>query len=136
MAKGEKVSNQGITSPKRQPAVTWHGLNFWSKSEHLIAEALDRRGVMYLPNCISRVGPPDYRHNQEPDFLICHNGKWGILEVDGDPYHNKTVAKDQEYDRQYQRHGVRFIQRFTALKCRENPDAVVTEFLDLLEKNG
>lgn len=136
IATGEKTTNQGITSPKRQPVERWQGLNFWSVVERMIAEALDRRGVMYLANCMARVGPPDHRHNQEPDFLICHNGKWGILEVDGTTYHNKTVAKDQEHDRQYQHHGVKSIQRFTALKCRENPDAVVAEFLDLLEKTG
>ena len=36
--------------------VLWNGLRFRSKSEVKIAEALDNAKVLYLPNCIARLG--------------------------------------------------------------------------------
>jgi hypothetical protein len=134
LAKGEKRSNQGLPIKKNDIAVVWHNLNFRSPIEKKVAEALDRAGVMYFANCMARLGPTDYRHNKEPDFLICSNGKWGILEVDGQAFH-QSAAQDAERDRQFRRHGIIVIEHFEAKKCNELPDAVVEEFLNILQQS-
>ncbi len=114
--------------------IVWNGLNFRSQSEHLIAEALERAKVMFLPNSRVRLGTVK-RGTMEPDFLICHKGKWGILEVDGEPFHPPTrTTQDHRRDRGFQNHGVKLVHHYDATECRTNPDKVVAEFLGLLEK--
>jgi hypothetical protein len=136
LAKGPKVTNQGLKRKTNDHIIVWNHLNFRSQAERKIAEALDKRGVLFLPNCVARLGPVDHRHNKEPDFLICHEGKWGVLEVDGTFYHQKTAAQDDERTRQFLRHGIRVIQRFTDERCRNEPEEVVNTFLDILKQNG
>jgi len=138
VAKGERKTNQGRqfeSEIKGTGLIVWQKLHFRSSAEQKIAEALDRREVLYLPNCAARLGPAEHRHNKEPDFLICHEGKWGILQVDGKEFHQQA-ALDHEWDRQFKRHGVRVVEHFTGLECMKDPDSVVGKFLDVLEKNG
>ena len=70
------------------------------------------------------------------DFLVCADGKWGILEVDGEPFHppSRTVA-DHDRDRVFRLHGVRVVEHFEASECFNNPDQVVAKFLELLRKS-
>jgi len=135
LLKGEKTTNQGNPSSQRKPVVVWNNLNFWSKAEKMIAEALDRAGVMYLPNCMARLGPPEHRHNKEPDFLVCCGGKWGIFEVDGKAFHQEA-AQDHERDRQFRQQGIKVIERFSGQRCLEEPDEVVQTFIRILQQNG
>ena len=73
------------------------------------------------------------RRNREPDFLICHEGRWGILQGDGEPYHPPTRAvQDHEWDRLFMRHGVQLGQHYDGAQCRDRPDEVVATFLTLL----
>lgn len=134
--KGKVASNQARqfdNNPNRRPITVWNNLRFRSKSEVAIAQALDRRGVMYFPNCAARIGPPDSRRTQEPDFLICHTGKWGILEVDSPEFH-PNPGNDAERDRQFKLFGVRVIERYQWRQCQEHADDVVAQFLALLEQ--
>ena len=139
----EIVRKQGTTNQGRSyeasesSAVQYANLRFRSYSEVCIAKALDRAGVMYFANCTARVSCGQERLNREPDFLICDSGKWGILEVDGEPFHppSRTVH-DHDRDRLFERHGVRFVQHYDASQCRQEPNKVVSEFLDLLMRNG
>ena len=78
------VQNQAVGASN---VLIRNNLRFRSRSEVQIATALDRAGVLFLPNCIARLGTLDNRQNREADFLVCYNGKWGILEVDGEPFH-------------------------------------------------
>lgn len=114
---------------------TWNNLRFRSVSEMHVAQALDRVGVLYLANCKARLGPVQSRQNREPDFLICYEGKWGILEVDGEPFHppSRTVH-DHERDRLFKQSGIRIVEHFDANKCYEQADEVVRVFLDLLKQ--
>lgn len=131
IARGKGVSNQAVQRPK----VVWNNLNFRSHSELRIAQALDRFGVLFLPNCKARLGVKP-RQNREPDFLICHNGKWGILEVDGEDFHPPSrTAQDHERDRLFQSHGILVVQHFAADECFENADGVVKKFLDILRNS-
>ncbi len=130
IARGKGVHNQAVQATR---ARVWMNLLFRSQSEIRIAQALDRAGVFFVPNCMGRVGQPAQRMNREADFLICQNAKWGILEVDGEPFHppSRTV-QDHERDRLFRTHGVRVVEHFDANRCYQNPDEVVQEFLNIL----
>jgi hypothetical protein len=133
IARGEGVSNQLAAASKFIP---WANLRFRSASEVRIAQELNRRGVMFFPNCRARLPVGKERRNLEPDFLICYEGKWGILEVDGDPFHPPSRAsEDHERDRHFRTQGVRVVERFKADECFENYDGVVSKFLDLLTRS-
>ena len=100
-----------------------------------IAEALERverPPVLFLPNCLARLGF-SYRQNREADFLICHRGKWGILEVDG-PFSHPPARKvdDDERARLFKAHGIRLVEHFDAGNCLEDADGIVRRFLYLL----
>jgi hypothetical protein len=120
--------------PRRQ----WMGLWFRSQSEVRIAEALDRANVLFAPNPSVRLGvTQDHRENPEPDFLVIANGKVGVLEVDGAPYHPPERADEHhERDRRFREHGIRVVERFSASDCYTMPEDVVTRFLRLLDLNG
>jgi hypothetical protein len=129
IARGHGVYNQAA----RDAPKSWRNLRFRSESEVRIAQALDRAGVLFLPNCMARVGAESERKNREPDFVVCAEGKWGILEVDGEPFHppSRTV-QDHERDRLFKGHGIRVVEHFDASRCFEQPDDVVRDFLRLL----
>lgn len=130
----QKVVNQG-NPIANVLTYTWNNLRFRSNSEIKIAESLDKAGILFFPNCMARLGPSGERKNKEADFLICFEGKWGILEVDGETYHS-TAAKDHERDRLFRSYGIRVIERFTSSQCYNNPVAVVKQFLAILRNNA
>ncbi len=123
-----KPSNQGINAPHE-----WNGFYFRSKTEIKIAEALDRANVLFYPNSKARLNKAEARINKESDFLVFQSGKSGILEVDGRKWH-QTAADDHERDRLFKRYGIRVIERFDAIRCWEEPDKVVQEFLEILSQ--
>jgi hypothetical protein len=129
IARGRGVHNQAV----REAPKNWRNLRFRSESEVRIAQPLDRAGVLFLPNCMARLGVESDRKNREADFLVCAAGKWGILEVDGEPFHppSRTV-QDHERDRLFRDHGIRVVEHFDASQCFEQPDDVVNRFLRLL----
>lgn len=135
IARGKGVHNQAIGIPGSIPARVWNNLRFRSESEVRIAKSLDRLGVLFLPNCKARLGNIESRCNREADFLICQDGKLGILEVDGEPFHppSRTV-QDHERDRLFRTHGILVIEHFDANECFKNPDVVVQQFLNILKK--
>jgi hypothetical protein len=134
IARGRGISNQAGSQTTQ--ILNWNNLGFRSASEIKIAKALDNAGVMFFPNCKVRLGAIGTRSNREPDFLICHNGKWGILEVDGEPFHpaSRTVA-DHERDRQFKLHGITVTEHYDATRCYNEPDAVIGEFLNILDRS-
>jgi hypothetical protein len=112
------------------------GNNFRTRAEIDIAKALEKANVLFLPLPRAAVGAGrDDRTMTEPDFVICADGKWGILEIDGSS-HDGRYAHDQERDRLIGRHGVRVIQHFTEERSRAHPGQVVAEFLEYLARNG
>jgi hypothetical protein len=131
IARGRGVNNQAVDV--RVPRI-WNNFRFRSECEVRIARALDRAGVFFLPNCKGRLGATDKRCNREADFLVCLKGKWGILEVDGEPFHppSRTV-EDHERDRLFKAHGIRVVEHYDAARCFEQADAVVSSFLKILD---
>lgn len=134
IALGKVVHNQGITI-KNQAIMIWQNLRFRSESEKRIAQALDRAGVLFLPNCLARLTTPEGRNTKEPDFVVCHQGRWGILEVDGEPFHPPTrTVEDHKRDRDFRKYGIKVVEHFDASECYQQPDKVVKDFLDTLMK--
>jgi len=132
IARGRGVHNQATDA---KASYTWQTLRFRSASEKQIAQALDEAGVFFMPNCRARLGSTDNRLIREPDFLICSDGKWGILEVDGEPFHPPTrTVDDHERDRLFRWHGIRFVEHYDATKCYNEPKKVVHEFLSMLNR--
>jgi len=135
IARGRGILNQASRIEGGELHV-WSNLRFRSRSEVQMARALDRAGVLFLPNCMGRLGQAGNRRNREADFLICTDGKWGILEVDGEPFHppSRTV-EDHERDRLFKSHGISVIEHFDATRCYQDGDGVVAEFLQLLRSS-
>jgi hypothetical protein len=114
--------------------IQWKNLSFSSVSEVKIAQALDRVGVLFFPNCRGRLTTTQGRQNRECDFLVCYEGIWGILEVDGAPYHpSSRAAEDHKRDGFFLDHGV-WVHRFDANECFNYPDDVVQRFLQRLKR--
>jgi hypothetical protein len=125
-----QANNQGINAPHK-----WNGFYFRSQPEIKIAEALDRAGVLFYPNCKARLSTSVGREGKETDFLVFYQGKCGILEVDGEPWHPPSrVVHDHERDRLFKVHGIRVVEHYDANRCSRQPDEVVREFLEILKQ--
>ena len=134
LALGRHIHNQAAGVPL-QKVVLWENLRFRSQTEAKIAQALDRAGAAFWPNCRARVGEGKRRHNLEADFLVLWDGRYGILEIDGEPWHPpERRAAEQVRDRVWQRHGVKLVQHYDSKRAYSQPDGVVQDFLKLLEK--
>lgn len=118
---------------KTYRSILWKGMIFRSKTEVKIAKALDQAGVFFLPPTKSRLNVGKSRQSREIDFLVFHDGHWGMLEVDG-PWHN--LAYDNARDELMQKSGIHRerIQRFDSDRCYHDPQGVVSEFLQKMEQ--
>ena len=134
VVEGKRPLNQGIPI-KDKPRFTWENLFFRSPVEVKIAEALDQTGVLFLPNCMARLGLPGSRASREADFLVCCEGKWGILEVNGEAFHT-SAARDHDRGRLFKMHGIKVFEPYDAKRCIYDPSKVVKEFLEILRRNG
>ncbi len=122
------------TIPIERKKIMWQNLSFSSVSEVKIAQALDRVSVLFFPNCRGRLNTTEGRRNRECDFLICYEGIWGILEVDGEPFHPASrAAEDHKRDGFFLDHGV-WVHRFDSNECFNYPDNVVQRFLQRLKR--
>src|SRR5687767_14259452 len=103
------INNQGVGWPAER---RWERLRFRSAAEVRIAQALERASVGFLPNCRARVDSCELRYTIEPDFLVLSDGRWGVLEVDGEPWHPpERAAAEHERDRAFYRHGCALVLR-------------------------
>ncbi len=125
-----EASNQALDGNSLR---VWENLRFRSECEVKIAQALDKAGTLFFPNCKGRLDTLEGRRNKEPDFLVFYEGKCGILEVDGEPWHppSRTI-QDHERDRLFKRYGI-CVEHFDASRCIEQAELVVREFLDILQ---
>ncbi|HEY7315127.1 MAG TPA: hypothetical protein VH643_37620 [Gemmataceae bacterium] len=117
---------------KTETTITHDRLRFRSRAEIAVYTELCQRQLLFFPNPAAIFGG-HARLQREPDFLLCCKGKWGILEVMGDPYH-KNAAKDHDRARFFKEVGVLCIEFFTAEMCAVNPRGVVDRFLAILEQ--
>jgi len=111
----------------------YRGMRFQSDVEIKICAAFEKSGVLFFPLPIANCAGAQ----KIPDFLVCFEGKWGVLEVDGESYHTaKSKPREDERDRWFKRHGIRVIEHYAAKVCWNEPEGVINEFLTLLRANG
>ena len=115
---------------KTEKTITHDGLRFRSRAEIAIYDELKSRKVLFFPNAAAVLGGTQLAP-REPDFLICNDGKWGILEVNG-PCHDTTAVKDHNRGRLFQLHGLLCFQCYDADRCQSDAKGVVDEFLSIL----
>jgi hypothetical protein len=135
-----KASNQGAITEKlfarsRKQPIVYQEMKFGSQSEVRIAQELESRRVLFfpLPLAVRSDTGAAYKDHREPDFLICQDGVWGILEVS---FHQpERYEKDSEKDIWFKQSGILCIQHYTAERCFNHPSEVVDEFLQLLAKH-
>ncbi|RYZ93538.1 MAG: hypothetical protein EOP06_00420 [Proteobacteria bacterium] len=129
---GKSVNNQAAGGDS--PIHFYENNRFRSVSEIKLAQELDRRKITYFPNCRARSHYNGKVGNVEPDFLIVHEGKCGIIEVDGDFFHKPDAAvKEHARDRAFRSKGL-IVERFPSKRCYETPAAVIDEFLSVLTR--
>jgi very-short-patch-repair endonuclease len=114
----------------RYREIPWHGLVLRSQSEVKIAKELDLKGVLFTAAVKLRLKTESHRQTREVDFLIFHDGHWGVLEVDG-PQHAHSQKADQWRDARLNEHGI-LVRRYPAQRCYSEPRAVIDEFLAAL----
>jgi hypothetical protein len=119
--------NQNISS--------WEKMRFRSIAEIKVAQVLEAKGLLYCPNSLTRLG--SYHRSFEVDFLVCCptrlGFKWAILEIDGYWHFPEKRAKEHERERLFEHSGIR-VFRFDAKLCEKNPEAVVSELIELMSK--
>lgn len=134
-----KGNNQAAISKKifrreGKELLTYNEVGYASQSEIRIAQELEQREMLFFPLAVGiRADTGEfYRDHREPDFLICDDGNWGILEVS---YHPDRYEKDSEKDAWFKKSGILCIQHYTAERCYREPAKVVDEFLMILAKH-
>jgi hypothetical protein len=109
-------------------------LLFRSKTEARLFDELKKRNVLVLPLPAAVLGGRGEK--REPDFLICQDGNWGVLEVMGDQYHTpQNASKDHERARAFKEYGIYFIEFYDAARCYNHTKEVVDEFLTHLARS-
>ena len=119
----------------------WGGLYLRSEAEVRIAEALDKTGILFFANARGRVGlhhtlvsDRQLTGRVEADFMVFHDGRCLILEVDGQHHEaDEQIVRDYARDRVLLRSGVPTV-RFVARDCLERPQEVVAEVLSILTR--
>jgi hypothetical protein len=130
---GRGPVNQG-TVPGVAPAkfVTTDGLRYRSKSEIKVADELRRREVIFFPLPGVVIAGARVR---EPDFLVLHAGRAGVLEIHGAPYHPASRAsEDHAKSMPYRFAGAEHLI-VDASEAYNTPERVVDKLLRLLEGN-
>lgn len=119
-----------------QAALEHDGLRFRSRAEIQIYDALKRRHVLFFPNAAAVLGGRAGEDKKEPDFLVCLDGKWGLLEVMGEAFHpSATATKDHDRARLFKDYGLVVIEFYDASRCSSQPEAVVDDFLRRLQQS-
>jgi very-short-patch-repair endonuclease len=88
-----------------------------------------RTTVLFFPNPAAILGQTNNRR-REPDFLICQRGKWGILELNGNSYH-QSAAKDYKRADDFVEYGLKFLKFYDA---GDDPEETVDHFLKRLDE--
>lgn len=110
-------------------ALEHDGLRFRSPAEIRIYDALKQRPVLFFPNAAAVLGGRG-GDKKEPDFLVCFQGRWGLLEVMGESFHpGATAFRDHDRARLFKDYGLLVVEFYDAARCCREPDAVVDDFL-------
>lgn len=105
--------------------VEFNGMRFRSFTETRIAQALDDANVLYFPL------PAAVRHHVkfEVDFLVVHQGRVGVLEVDGPTHTPTTRAREDSRAAWFEKSGIALFRHYPVAAVDDDPAAVVADFL-------
>lgn len=119
-------------APVPNQDLLWGGTQFRTRSELLVAQALERAGVAwcYEP-WVHVTGDGGVRLLRAPDFLVVMDGVTGVLELDGAPHHGRA-AYDHDKDRALRRAGVWVVERYPSARAVHDPEGVVQQFLGII----
>lgn len=123
--------HQQIHYNSEEKIYLWNNFNFHCEEQIKIAEALERANILFFPNAKVRLTTPEGRSNQEANFLIFYQGKWGILEL----LHPNT-AKPEDRDRLFETQGICIIHYYDYNRCNQEPDDIVQEFIEILSQES
>ena len=120
-----------VAQPIQGSLIEHDGLRFRSRAEIHIYDELKKRPILFFANATATLGSKNDK--REPDFLICQNGNWGILEVMGSEHH-PNATHDHARARIFKDFGVMQIEFYDAKECYQEPKRVVDDFLKRLGK--
>ncbi len=127
------ANNQALFDFKNNEKISFQGLNFRSKAEIKIYEALLKKGLLIMPLPVMVMGVN--KNYKEPDFVVCYNNRIGILDVQGKQFHPPEVAAaEHEKRREFLRLGVSLYEIFDARRCYQDPDGVVDDFIQAFKQ--
>jgi len=131
-----KNPNQGIVTEKafakrQEQVLIYNEMKFATHAEIRIAQELEKRKVLFFPLPLAVRNDTGNRYNdhREPDFLICHLGVWGILEIS---HHEGRLEKDVEKSSWFKKSGILCVEHRSTEQCSQQPSQVVDEFLSIL----
>lgn len=127
----EDESNNLFFEFKQNGNYPKNGINFKSYTEKVIFEELLKHNLLIIPIPTVILGTADC--HKEPDFMILHKNKLGILEVCGEKFHK--TEKDHERRRLFINWGIKTVEFYDASECYNNPKQVVESFLKILKNS-
>jgi hypothetical protein len=113
---GEGVNNQGRVRSDNVAPLSKDGLQFRSREEINLYEALKPQGVTFAPLPVFLRGGKEYRRI-EPDFVIIKSGVVMVVEVDGDTVHHESPAEADARTTLMENEGVHVLH-VKASECR------------------
>lgn len=131
-AMGRGAVNQGnVPGVPEAPFQSSDGLRYRSKTEMKVASELKRRQLLFLPLPVAVVGG---RAIREPDFVVLHKARLGVLEIHGEPWHPASrAAQDHAKSLPYRLAGAEVLIVDSQL-AYNTPGVVVDQLLALLER--
>lgn len=137
----EAPDEQAATSNEKRPSMgtndTWEDLHFNSSAETALEQELEKAHVLFIPKANVRLGDaePNLRETRCADFLVCANGKWGLLGIDTGQ-ETLGAAQFSQRQRQLRGYGIQVIEHYTAENCLKDAPGIIREFLEQLHLRG
>jgi hypothetical protein len=131
-----KEPNQGVVTTivrqrEQKEPLKYNEMKFGSATEIRVAQELEKRKILFfpLPLAVRAETGKNFQDHREPDFLICHEGVWGILEV---AFHPGRYEQDKQKDEWFKKSGILCVEHYTAEECFNNTASVIDKFLSIL----
>lgn len=141
IASSKGTNNQGrITSlayeRNGKDALLYNEMKFASHIEIRIAQELEKAKVLFfpLPMAVRVETGKLWQDHREPDFLVCLDGVWGVLEISG-PSHEGRYDKDAEKGTWFKHAGILCVEYYSAERCYTDSASVVADFIAILRKH-
>ena len=134
-----KEPNQGVVTTivrqrNDQEPLKYNEMNFGSSTEIRVAQELEKRKILFfsLPLAVRAETGRNFQDHREPDFLICNEGVWGILEV---AFHQGRYEQDKQKDEWFKKSGILCVVHYTAEECYGKTASVIDRLLSILEQH-